>query len=59
MFRFSRRQIGFLLLGVTWIATGATGGATLSGHGAETYDTSSSGFNVDDLKARIIASLNE
>ena len=46
-------------LGVTWIATGATGGTTLSGSGVETHDAVSGAFSVDDLKARIIASLDE
>jgi hypothetical protein len=46
-------------LGVTWIATGATGGATLSGSGVETHDAVSSVFSVDDVKARIIASMDE
>jgi hypothetical protein len=46
-------------LGVTWIATGATGGATLSDSGVETREAMSSAFSVDDLKARIIASMDE
>jgi hypothetical protein len=46
-------------LAVTWIATGATGGATLSDHAAQSANASNSDLGIEDLMARMIASTSE